>query len=353
MSFTKVLLVGVAVLSLALFFANDSFHLLPKGDIPGALELMQSSVERDKVQGEFDGYDAAFKGDAERDQTMVNAYYNMATDFYEYGWGTSFHFAHTLADESHEDSIARHEHRLADVLGLGPGKRAIDAGCGVGGPAREIASYSKANVVGVTLNKYQVERGRLHMERAGLSSLVELTQGDFTKLDFEDESFDGAYAIEATCHAPQLIDVYSEIFRVLKSGARFATYEWIVTDDFDVSNPDHVAISREIEYGNGLPPLRSAADVREAAAKAGFTMVSEVDLAQDREGTRVWYHKLDIGWFAHKLTHFTCAVSEFFGFAPKGTVDIHGILLRAADGLVRGGKSNSFTPMHLFVMQKP
>ena len=36
------------------------------------------------------------------------------------------------------------------------------------------------------------------------------------KLPFADASFDGVYAIESTCHAPDRAGVYGEIMRVLK-----------------------------------------------------------------------------------------------------------------------------------------
>ena len=44
---------------------------------------------------------------------MVNKYYDLATSFYEFGWGESFHFAHRLTGESLGDSLKRHEHYLA------------------------------------------------------------------------------------------------------------------------------------------------------------------------------------------------------------------------------------------------
>ena len=338
---------------------NENFQLLPRGNIPGALELMQKSVERDKVQAMFDKYDQVQEGDASKrvvdgtTQEMVDAYYNMATDFYEMGWGESFHFAHCLVNETHDQSILRHEHRLADQLRVKPGQHILDAGCGVGGPARAIANYTQARVTGVTLNRYQVERGIAHTKFHGLEHLVSHLQADFTKLPFEDQSFDAAYAIEATCHAPELSMVYGEMYRVLKPGGYFATYEWIHAKDFDAGNPLHQKINHEIEYGNGLPPLRSIKDVYAAAEKVGFKVVYEHDIAEDQAGTLPWYYKLDMGWFAHKLTHFTCVITELIGLAPKGTVDIHAMLLRAADGLVAGGKHNTFTPMWLVVLQKP
>jgi len=38
----------------------------------------------------------------------------------------------------------------------------------------------------------------------GLAPLTSVVRGDFTKMPFEANSFDGAYAIEATCHAPKV-----------------------------------------------------------------------------------------------------------------------------------------------------
>jgi len=77
-----------------------------------------------------------------------------------------------------------------------------------------------------------------------LSELVVGRKADFQALPFEDESFDAAYQIEATCHAADLVKVFSEIRRVLKPGGSFAGYEWILTDKYDPKNAEHVAIKR-------------------------------------------------------------------------------------------------------------
>jgi len=52
---------------------------------------------------------------------VTNAYYDMATDFYEYGWGDAFHFAVLKPEESREHSFAKHEYFLAMKLGLKAG----------------------------------------------------------------------------------------------------------------------------------------------------------------------------------------------------------------------------------------
>lgn len=52
--------------------------------------------------------------------------------------------------------------------------------------------------------------------------------------------------------------MYAEIYRVLKPGALFVSYEWVSTSDFNRSDPEHVKIIDEINFGNGLPVSSAA-----------------------------------------------------------------------------------------------
>ncbi|KIY98794.1 hypothetical protein MNEG_9170 [Monoraphidium neglectum] len=100
----------------------------------------------------YEKYHTTHGGDVEGRKAkyadMVNKYYDLATSFYEYGWGTSFHFAHRWSHEAHGESLKRHEHYLALRMGLQPGDKVLDVGCGVGGPLREIALFSGAHITG-------------------------------------------------------------------------------------------------------------------------------------------------------------------------------------------------------------
>ena len=118
---------------------------------------------------------------------MVDEYYTLVTDFYEYGWGDSFHFAHTKKGENHHDAMARHERRLAEELGLTANDHVIDVGCGVGGPARTIAKYAGSTVTGITINHYQIARAKNLTKAANLDDQVSFVQGDFTQLPFEEK----------------------------------------------------------------------------------------------------------------------------------------------------------------------
>src|SRR5262249_56980030 len=53
-------------------------------------------------------------------ETVVNNFYDLVTDFYEFGWGDSFHFAPRRTGEGFRESIRRCERTFADRLGLRP-----------------------------------------------------------------------------------------------------------------------------------------------------------------------------------------------------------------------------------------
>lgn len=293
-------------------------------------------------------------------QQMVDQYYDLATDFYEFGWGDSFHFAHRYANETLRESIVRHEHYLAAKLGLQEGMKCLDVGCGVGGPARNIARFSRADITGVTINQYQVSRGTAKGVKENINHLVHLQQGDFMALPFKPNTFDRAYAIEATCHAPDRTLCFKQIFDVLKPGGVFAGYEWVATSKMDWNNPDHRALKHEIEIGNGLPNITYADGVTDALTAAGFVIEECRDLAL--ESPVSWFEPFkpaltmdgfkttDIGI---ALTHIFVVILETLWLAPKGTALMHTNLTSGARGLYQGGSLGLFTPMLFFKVTKP
>ena len=128
---------------------------------------------------------------------FYSGYYDGATDLYEYGWGQSFHFSRFYKGESFVASLARHEHYLAAQMTLRPGMRVLDVGCGIGGPAWEIARFADVNIVGVNNNAFQVGRARQKTKDAGLEDQVQFVKGDFMKLSeqFGENSFDAGVCI--------------------------------------------------------------------------------------------------------------------------------------------------------------
>ncbi|KAG8845115.1 Delta(24)-sterol C-methyltransferase [Tulasnella sp. 330] len=322
-----------------------------------------------RVEFRVANYAGYFEKDHAKDSTMsrqddrlenytevVNGYYDGATQLYEYGWAQSFHFSRFYKGEGFRQSLARHEHYLAAQMKLKPGMKVLDVGCGVGGPAREIARFSGAHITGLNNNDFQVGRARKYTADARLSDTVNFIKGDFIKLSdqFGENSFDAAYAIEATVHAPTFESVYSQIFSVLKPGGVFGVYEWVMTDKYDASDPDHRRIAHGIQIGDGIAEMRTRTDARKALVTVGFQIEHDEDLA-DRPDPVPWYYPLEgdlskaqtIGDYGTVLrtTKFGMWVTstavwflEKLGMVPRGTWSVGEMMKMSASALVEGGR---------------
>ncbi|MGB5811092.1 MAG: methyltransferase domain-containing protein [Polyangiales bacterium] len=295
--------------------------------------------------------------------TMINHYYDLVTDFYEHGWSKSFHFAPRFEGESFDASLARSEHFFALKLGLSNDMKVLDVGCGVGGPMRAIARFSGATIEGINNNDYQLTKLAQYNQATGLAAQCSGFKGDFMNLDVPEGTYDAAYAFEATCHAPDKVAVFKEIFRVLKPGARFAAYEWCMTDGFDSNNAKHQEIKKGIETGDSLPDIATVPEVLEALRAAGFEVVESHDAAERSDAKTPWYLPLRgetssllairRGRVGRAIARRTIRTLERLRVAPPGSADVSRMLGAAAESLIAGGEADIFTPNYFFVVRKP
>ncbi len=52
----------------------------------------------------------------EKAETITESFYNLVTDFYEYGWGQSFHFAPLYDEKSFDECIASYEQECGKII---------------------------------------------------------------------------------------------------------------------------------------------------------------------------------------------------------------------------------------------
>jgi len=272
-----------------------------------------------------------------------------------------------LKGETFDESIKRCEYYLALRAGMGPKTKAVDVGCGVGGPMRNIQQFSGADITGVTINEYQVKVGNEYCHQKGIADKCRLMQGDFQKLDeiLEKDTYDVAYAIEATCHSPDRVKCFSGLNKILKKGGIFVGYEWVVLPEkgFDKDNKRHMEIKEGIEVGNGLPTLATAAQVVKSLEDSGFEVLEHFDANSNVHSPHQvpWYDTLS-GKYTLKgfrmtrlgrlFTHTMVVTLETFRIAPKGTTKVSALLNATALDLVEGGKDEIFTPSYFFIARK-
>ncbi|MCE2406381.1 MAG: methyltransferase domain-containing protein [Pseudomonadales bacterium] len=326
---------------------NPISHAARQEDTDEALSNYRHSQEKSKVEY----------------ATMVKVFYELITDFYEFGWGESFHFAPSKDSQSFEEAITNHQYFLGNAMNLRPGLNVLDVGCGVGGPQRSIARKFGATITGLNISEYQLKKCAEYNAEADLDELCRVLLGDFMAIPAEDQSFDAAYHFEAIAHAPDKKRVYAEIFRVLKPSAIFAGYDWCTTPSFDAENPVHRDLKERIEFGNALPQIASFSDVDEGLRSAGFELIETGDRALDSDPATPWYHPLgtsgrSLRSFARstlgrKVTSLTLRVLELLRVVPRGATQTQGVLNIAADSLLAAGRLGIFTPMYYHKARKP
>ena len=160
---------------------------------------------------------------------------------------------------------------FVDALGLSTDSQGVDLGCGLGGPARYVATTTGAHVIGIDLTTEFVETGRALTEWTGLSDRVELIEGSVLDLPFEDDSMDVAYMIHVGMNIADKEGVAREAKRVLKPGGIFAIYDVMQIGEGQMdypapwaSSPDQSALATPETY--------------EAALKsAGFQVTERID----------------------------------------------------------------------------
>jgi ubiquinone/menaquinone biosynthesis C-methylase UbiE len=131
----------------------------------------------------------------------------------------------TLIAETMRESGAA----LVDKLGITPGMKVLDLGCGDGTTALPAARLG-AHVQGVDIARNLVAAGNKRIEKEGLTN-ISIREGDVTKLEgIEDGSFDLVVSIFGAMFAPKPFDVAQELVRVTRRGGRIVMGNWIPND---------------------------------------------------------------------------------------------------------------------------
>ena len=108
-------------------------------DYAGLMNYNRTAYGHDLVNDNVKRYVKQFErgeGESEREarkqkrvqeaQDISNNFYTLVTDFYEYGYGRSFHFAPVLkATSSMQECIAAYERDMARTIKAGPGMKLL------------------------------------------------------------------------------------------------------------------------------------------------------------------------------------------------------------------------------------
>jgi len=152
------------------------------------------------------------------------------------------------------------------------GKRILDIGCGIGGPALEMASTFGATVSGIDLEAPLITRATADARARGLDGQCQFQTVSIGPLPFPDESFDIVVSSGAITQISDKKSSFIEILRVLEPGGYLSCYEWMRSDkDYSDDMAEWFKLE-ELTYD-----LKTLDDYGERFVAAGFNDVVMTD----------------------------------------------------------------------------
>ena len=176
-----------------------------------------------------------------------------------------------LIDELHTGGRLATE-RLVANMALSGTEQVLDIGCGIGGPARVIATRTGCHVTGIDLTPAFIRIAKKLSALTGLSDKTRFRQASALALPFASQMFDAAITIHAAMNISDRDRLYQEAARVLKPGARFMIYDIMYT-------PPPRPLTFPLPWSDGPETsfLASPDEMQTFLASAGFELLSTTD----------------------------------------------------------------------------
>jgi MPBQ/MSBQ methyltransferase len=175
--------------------------------------------------------------------------------------------------------------RLSQRAGIKAGDRVLDAGAGMGGPARYIAQTYDAEVTGIDLTDPYLETAAYLNELTGLSDRVSLQRADVTAMPFDDQTFDVVWTQHAAQSIPDKPAFFAELFRVLKPGGRAVVHDLFRGPGSPVHFPAFWGPDDSISF------LSTDAEMRQMLEDAGFEAVHWKDTTEEARAANAAMHE--------------------------------------------------------------
>ncbi len=152
-----------------------------------------------------------------RDKRAVTHHYDVSNDFFALFLDASMTYSCAVWSRGAETLEEAQETKLELVctkLGLQPGDRVLDVGCGWGAFALHAAQRHGVHVTGITLSEPQAAAARRRAEAAGVADRVDIRVMDYREL--RGERFDAIASIGMVEHVGDVnIDAYARTLAAL------------------------------------------------------------------------------------------------------------------------------------------
>ncbi|AGS70027.1 SAM-dependent methyltransferase [Streptomyces collinus] len=161
------------------------------------------------------------------DSRAISHHYDVGNDFYELVLGPSMVYSCAYWEDGGSlESAQRDKLELVSrKLGLTPGQRLLDVGCGWGSMAIHAAREHGVSVVGITLSQEQAAFARKRVADEGLTDRVEIRVQDYR--DVVDGPYDAISSIGMAEHvgAERYLEYARDLYGLLRPGGRLLNHQ--------------------------------------------------------------------------------------------------------------------------------
>ncbi|MGB5758687.1 MAG: cyclopropane-fatty-acyl-phospholipid synthase family protein [Acidimicrobiales bacterium] len=163
-----------------------------------------------------------------RDKRSINHHYDVSNEFYRMVLGPSWTYSCAVFEhptDSLEQAQANKYELICRKLGLKPGTRLLDVGCGWGGMALHAARHYGVEVVGITISESQAELASERVAEAGLGGQIEIRLQDYR--DLRDGPYDAISSIGMFEHVglAHLTDYFRILQDLLRPGGLLLNHQ--------------------------------------------------------------------------------------------------------------------------------
>ncbi|MET9184989.1 class I SAM-dependent methyltransferase [Streptomyces tendae] len=242
-----------------------------------------------------------------RDRDAISHHYDVGNDFYSLVLGPSMVYSCAYwegPDATLEDAQHAKLDLICRKLGLHPGQRLLDVGCGWGSMVLHAVEHFGVEAVGITISEEQAELARKRLAETGFADRAEIRVQDYREID--DGPYDAISSIGMAEHVGSTqYRAYAEtLHSLLKPGGRLLNHQIArrPLKDEDAYRIDEF-IDRYVFPDGELAPVATTTALLE---EAGFE-VRDVEALREHYALtlRAWVTNLEKQW--SRATRLTTA----------------------------------------------
>jgi cyclopropane-fatty-acyl-phospholipid synthase len=232
-----------------------------------------------------------------RDEAAVTHHYDLSNDFYRLLLGPSMTYSCARfvdAGADLETAQAAKYDLICRKLGLQPGMRLLDVGCGWGGMVMHAAANYGVEAVGITLSPAQGELARQRVKEAGLDDRVDIRRQDYRQLAAQEGRFAAISSIGMFEHVgrARMAEYFGVLTGLLEPRGRLLNHA--------ISTPGGSENTRRSFLGRYVFPdgeLQDVGVVAEAMQRHGLD-VRDVEALREHYALtlRLWLANLEARW---------------------------------------------------------